>query len=439
MAKIEKPIALLKLALKYLNRYKRRYGFLLMALIFGFAVVTFITSTKDGMYNNVYYSAQSHYAGDIVALGYDSAHGWLQHYTQGDISVVLNAANDAGIKSKYTVLRSVFGERGVVYFNGNAVMQKYVIGCDWEKEEHLFSKMNFVYPRAQTVGDDGIILSDPVARQLGAVMGDSVILEVDTRWGQKNTGQFIVRGIVKDSSIFGYFKVYVSRLSLNRLLLFDDTDCSVIGFFLDNSASAEKNRKKLQAVLEERIQCGPLVYNRDEMIKAQGLPWSGFKVLLYTMPVYLSEISNLLDAMNMITYFLYGMMLLIIFVSAAVTYRLILHERAREMGIMRAIGFYGGDLRLVLWTEVIALGIISLFAGFLLAGFLSGTASFVSFSWFPSFEIFQKNGKLSVLYLPKTVLFNVALVFVTLICAAFFPSFRASKINLPALLSGEAL
>jgi ABC-type antimicrobial peptide transport system permease subunit len=157
------------------------------------------------------------------------------------------------------------------------------------------------------------------------------------------------------------------------------------------------------------------------------------------MPVYLSEVSDLLDAMNLITYFLYGMMLLIIFVSAAVTYRLILHERAREMGIMRAIGFYGGDLRLVLWTEVIALGIISLLAGFLFARFLSGAASFLSFSWFPSFEIFQRNGKLSVLYLPETVLINVALVFIVLICAAFFPSLRASKRNLPALLSGEAL
>jgi ABC-type lipoprotein release transport system permease subunit len=435
----EKHIALFKLAIKYLNRYKRRYGFLLMSLIFGFAVVTFITSTKDGMYNNVYYSAQSHYAGDIVALGYDSNDYWLHHFSQDEISVVLNAAADAGIKPKYTVLRSRLWEKGTVYFNGNALLQKYVMGCDWENENDLFAKMDFVSPREQVIGDDGIILSAPVAKRLGAVMGDSVVLEVDTKWGQKNTSQFIVRGIVQDASIFGYFKVYISRLSLNHLLLFDDADCSVIGFFLDNPSTAERDRKKLQAVLEKRMLCGPLVNSRDDLLPQQWLSWSGFKVLLYTMPVYLSEISDLLDAMNLVTYFLYVMMLLIIFVSAAVTYRLILHERAKEMGIMRAIGFYGGDLRLVLWTEVIALGIISLFVGFLLSAFLSGAASFVSFSWLPSFEIFQKNGKLSVLYLPKTVLINIALVFVTLVCAAFFPSLKASKRNLPALLSGEAL
>jgi putative ABC transport system permease protein len=168
-------------------------------------------------------------------------------------------------------------------------------------------------------------------------------------------------------------------------------------------------------------------------------PWDGIKVFLYTLPVYLSEISDLLNAMNIITYFLYGMMLLIILVSAIVTYRLILHERTREMGIMRAIGFYGSDLRLVLWTEVIALGIISLIAGFLLARVLSWALSLFSFSWFPSFEIFMKNGSLAALYLPGTVLVNVVSIFLVLFIAALFPSFRVSGKNLPALLSGEPL
>jgi len=435
---MEKLYALFKLGVKYLYRYKRRYGFLLAALVFGFAVVTFITSSRDGMYDNVYYSAQSHYAGDIVAVGYDAETG-IGHLRQEEISAVLTAASDSGINAKYTVMRTIFGESGVVHFNGNAIMQKYVIGCDWKAEEHLFGKMEFVSAPEPDIGDDGIILSEPVARELGAVMGDSVILEVDTRWFQKNTGVFIVRGIVRDASIFGYYKVYISRLSLNRLLLFNDDECSTIGFFLANSAASEENRARLQNVLRERIQTGPLVYDRDELTRETSLPFEGIRVFLYTMPVFLSEISDLLGAMNIVTYFLYGMMLLIILVSAAVTYRLILHERAREMGVMRSIGFYGGDLRFVLWVEVIALGIISLFTGFVLSWLLSRASSLLSFSWFPSFEIFMKKGRLSVLYLPKTVFFNVLLIYLALIAAVFFPSFRASKKHLPALLSGEPL
>ena len=168
-------------------------------------------------------------------------------------------------------------------------------------------------------------------------------------------------------------------------------------------------------------------------------PWEGTRVFLYTMPVYLSEVSDLLGAMNIIAYFLYGMMLLIILVSAAVTYRLILHERSKEIGVMRTIGFYGGDLRMVLWAELFALGCAALLAGFLLAWILGQALTLLSFSWLPSFEIFMKDGKLISMYLPKTVIINIVSVFVVLSAATLVPAFRSSKKSLTGLLSGEEL
>jgi len=437
---MEKFLAVFKLSLKYLYRYKRRYGFLMAALIFGFAVVTFITSIKDGMYDNVYYTAQSHYAGDIIAIGYDSNYSTgLSHLEQKEISIILNAIDQAKINPKYTVIRTLYISDSLIHFNGNTVQLKYLTGCDWDKEAHLLSKMNFEAPINSILGNEDIILSTPVAHQLGVKMGDNIILEAETRWGQKNTNTFIVSGIIEDTSIFGYYKAYISRLSLNRLLEFDDEDCSSIGFFFDEPGTAERKRRQLQKILSEQLQTGPLVYDRDQMYLERNRPWEGIRVFLYTLPVYLSEISDLLDAMNIITYLLYVMMLLIILVSAAVTYRLIIHERAKELGTMRIIGFYGSDLRLVLWIEVLVIGIISLIAGFLLAQVLSWVVSLFSFSWFPGFEIFMKDGKLLPLYLPKTIIVNILLVFIVLLVMALLPSIHASRKNLPELLSGEPL
>jgi len=445
---MEKFLAVFKLGLKYLYRYRRRYGFLMAALVFCYAIITVITSVKDGMYDSVYYAAQSHYAGDVIAVGYD---GSYHHLGQDEISAILNAAagggatDQSGINPRYTVLRTMYIAHGVVHFNGAALLLKYVTGCDWDNEAHLLDKMNFEEPYA-SLDDDSIILSVPAARQLGARKGDSVILEVNTQWEQKNTGVFIVKGIVNDNSIFGYFKVYISRLSLNRLITYEDGDCSSVGFFFDNPGSAEQKRRQLQNVLSRKLQIGPLVYDKDSMELERNLPREGIKVFLYTLPVYLSEISGLLDAMNIITYLLYAMMLIIISVSAAVTYRLILHERAREMGVMRVIGFYGrvigfygSDLQLVLWSEVLVIGFVSLAAGFLLALFLGWAVSFVSFSWFPGFDIFLRNGRLMPLYSFGTTLTNIAFIFTMLIVMALFPSFRASRKNLPELLSGEPL
>ncbi|WP_461256972.1 ABC transporter permease [Treponema sp. R80B11-R83G3] len=438
---MEKFFAVFKLGLKYLYRYRRRYGFLMAAMIFGFAVVTFITSIKDGMYDNVYYAAQSHYAGDIVAIGYDTntTRDYAHRLGQNEISAILNAADQAGINPKYTVLRTIYGADGIIHFNGNAIQIKYLMGCDWDKEAHLLNKLNFEEPVNSSLGNEDIIISVPIAQQLGAKIGDNIILETETRWGQKNTGVFIINGIVKDTSIFGYYKAYISRLSLNRLIDFNDGDCSSVGFFLDKPETAEHKRVLLQNVLSKQIQTGPLVYNRTQMNLERDRPWEGIRVFLYTLPVYLSEISQLLDAMNIITYLLYVMMLFIILVSAAVTYRLILHERAKELGTMRIIGFYGSDLRLVLWTEVLVIGFISLIAGFILAQILSWAVSLLSFSWFPGFEIFMKNGKLLPLYLPKTMIVNILLVFIVLFVMALLPSVRASRKNLPELLSGEPL
>jgi len=438
---MEKFCAVFRLGLKYLYRYRRRYGFLMTALVFCYAIVTVITSIKDGMYDNVYYTAQSHYAGDIVAAGYDtdSAGDYTHHLGQDEISAILNAADRAGIDPQYTVLRTIYSMNGIVHFNGAAILLKSLIGCDWDREARLLSKMSFDEPYDPFPGDDGIILSVQVARQLGAKMGDSVILELFTRWWQKNTGMFIVKGIVQDTSIFGYYKAYISRLSLNRLVLFNDEDCSSIGFFLDDPGAAELKRRQLQNILSEQVQLGPLVYDRDQMALERDRPWDGIRVFLYTLPVYLSEISALLDAMNIITYLLYGMMLLTILVSAAVTYRLILHERAREMGVMRVIGFYGGDLQMVLWSEVFVMGFTALAAGFVLALVLNRAISLISFSWFPGFEIFMKNGSLRPLYLPGTMLTNIAFIYIVLFIMALFPSFRASRKSLPGLLSGEPL
>jgi ABC-type lipoprotein release transport system permease subunit len=438
---MEKFFTVFKLGLKYLYRYRRRYSFLVVALIFGFAIVTFITSIKDGMYDNVYYTAQSHYAGDIVAIGYDTntARDYTHHLGQNEISAILNSADRAGINPQYTVLRTIYSSDSYVHFNGNAILLKYLMGCDWNRETHILNKMNFAEPIDSYIGDEDIILSVPVAQQLGVKVGDNIILEIDTRWKQKNTGGFIVKGIVKDTSIFGYYKAYISRLSLNRLIDFEDEDCTSVGFFFDNPGAVEQKRRQLQNILSQQIQTGPLVYNRDKMALERDRPWTGIRVFLYTLPVYLSEISELLDAMNIITYLLYVMMLLIILVSAAVTYRLILHERAKELGTMRIIGFYGGDLRLVLWTEIFVIGFISLIAGFILAQILSWVVSLLSFSWVPSFEIFMKNGKLLPLYLPKTMLANISLIFIVLFVMALMPSIRVSRKNLSGLLSGEPL
>ncbi|GHT92921.1 hypothetical protein FACS1894140_5620 [Spirochaetia bacterium] len=431
-----KCIKILQLALKYLFRYRRRYLFLFLALTFGFGIVTFITSIKDGMDENVYNSAQGHYAGDIIAVGYDKDTGPQFHMGKNEMDTVLQIIADTDINPRRIVMRTIFGNRGMLYYNGSTVRLKYVIGVDWDNEAAYFDSL--VYRERQTVsaGEDTILLSTPVAGALGARLGDRLVLETETRYGQSNTGLFVVGGIVEDSTIFGYYKAYISRPVLNGLLLYGEDECSIVGISLNERREAETQKVIVHDALAKKIQTGPLVKDRVELSRKARSSWDGIKIFVITIPAYLSEVSDLLDAMNIITYFLYGMMLVIILVSALVTYRLILHERSRELGTMRAIGFYAGDVRHILMMETTGLGLLSLFAGFILALFVSALIRLIPFSWLPSFEIFMKDGRLMPLYLPRTVLINLAAVFCILLAAVWFPAFRSSRTSLPQMLSG---
>jgi putative ABC transport system permease protein len=429
---MDKFLALSRVAFKYFFRYRRRYIFLLAALVFGFTIVTIFSSIKDGMYNNLYYSAQSHYAGDIIAVGYPGNFG------EHEVSEIKKAVISSGIKPLQTVQRTMCLD-GVIFYNGAYAGLKYVLGCDWNDELIIFKKMSFEESFSPVLDDNSIIISSPMAKLLNVRIGDMVVLEVTTRWGQKNTGQFLVKNIVQDTSIFGYYKVYVSRKSLNNLLLYDEGVCSTLGIFLENLNTVDKKRMDLQEDLSRNLLTGPLVYSRDELEVERKKDWDGIKVFLLTLPVYLSEVSELLDAINMVTYCIYGLILLIILVSATVTYRLILHERVREIGIMGTIGFTGSDLRRVLWTEVAILGFFSLVFGLLLVFIISKMVSFLSFSSLPGFEVFMKNEMLTPLYLPVTFLFNGLFVFVILFMSVIFPAFIVSRRKLPNLLSGEAI
>jgi ABC-type lipoprotein release transport system permease subunit len=436
-----KLASIFPLALKYLLRYRRRYLFLATALCIGFGIVTVIVTQKDGMVENVYHSAQSHYAGDIVLLGRDMNSGRKNHIDFGAASAIVKAVDDSGIRYIGIVKRTILMSYERLYFNGNALDLKYTVGIDWDNERDYLALLNWRDGVYDVPSDDTIYISAPIAARLGAVRGDSLVMEVLTRYDQKNTGNFIIGGIIEDYSLFGFYKVYVSRKTLNRLAEFDEEDASHIGVFVPEANRLDDGREVIYQELKQWIDVAPPPQDRDEwdaLIDKQSEDGSRFRIYLLNLAVYLSEVSQILEALNLLTYFLYVIMLLIILVSAVVTYRLILHERTRELGTMRAIGFKGRDIRLVLILETFMLGTVSIIAGLVLSLAINWGFSQIPFTWIPSFEIFMKNGRLAAKYSAASLALNSLAVYSILILAVWFPAFATSRQNLPEMLAAGA-
>ena len=431
------------LALKYLLRYRRRYLFLITALTAGFAIVTVIISQKDGMSANVYASAQSHYAGDIVFSGHDMDSERRSRLDFGTISAIVKAIDDADSGYSHIVKRTLLLNSERLFFNGATVQLKYTVGLDGDTEADYLNALPWTGGGHDPLDDETIYISAPIASMLGAVRGDSLVLETVTRYNRKNSGVFVIGGIINDSTIFGFYKVYLSRTALNRLVEFEDEDCSSVGVYLAKHGRAaaaliDDARTAIYQQLRTMVDVSALVYDRDDWEDEKSKDWSGIRVFPLTLNVYLSEVSQILEALNLLAYLLYVIMLLIIFVSAVVTYRLILHERTREIGTMRAIGFHGHHIRILLLLETVFLATVSIIAGLLLAALVNLLLSGLSFSWLPSFEIFMKNGRLSPSYLVTSLAINSFSLYIVLILAVWLPAFGASRQALPAMLAASA-
>jgi ABC-type lipoprotein release transport system permease subunit len=426
------------LSCKYLFRYRRRYLFLFFALAFGLGIVSAISAIKASMTENVYESAQSHYAGDVVFQGWDkNAIGAHYHLDLKSVSNIMDVINESGIKIKQIVKRDMAMHR-LVFFNGKTINLKYLIGTQWENESSYFKSLRYDAGSIENLNQDSIILSSQISKALGAEIGDNILVQTETLYGQINTGTFTLAATVNDSSIFGFYKAYLELDALNTLLGFEIGESSSVGIYLQNRADIDIANEKLQALLSARMTTAPLMHTRKDHAAVNIADWDDIGVFVFTIPVYLSEISQLIDALDLLIIFLYIMLLLIILVSAGVTYRLILHERTREIGTMRAIGFQERTVRSILITETLLMGTISIIAGLLLSLVFTGLASTVSFEWFPSFEIFLKDGKLGHLFAAQDVVFNIFAIYVVIFIAVFFPAYEASRSKIPEMLAGAS-
>jgi putative ABC transport system permease protein len=383
------------------------------------------------MGKNLYDTAQSHYAGDIVIIG----HQKKNYYFFEDLSNIQSIISKTEISIKSIIKRSIMGE-GNLYFNGSVSRLKYVVGVDWESEQDLFKYLKYSERSEEPFSEDSILISSPMAEMMNVQLGDLILLEVMTQTGQVNTKNFKVSGIVDDRSIFGFFKCYIDRKEMNRLVSVNENFCTHLGIYLDSPHFTDQAVRQLHNEVSSLVDTATLVADRNELNRERKENWKGIRYFILPLAVFLSEVSELLLAIKMLSYFLYIMMILIIVVSVLDTYRLLLHEREKELGTMRAIVFRRWEIIVLLLMEATILFILSISLGFVLARGAAYGASFLSFSSIASFEIFMQNGRLTSVYSLRSFLMNCGIVLVALLPAVFIPVYNATRRPLAEILSG---
>ncbi|MBN1646707.1 MAG: ABC transporter permease, partial [Spirochaetales bacterium] len=332
-------------------------------------------------------------------------------YTEHN-DILQQVITGAGLNGLQQIYRTNLQKRGTVYFNGRGVMHKNIFGIDIENESAFFEGLDMAEGDAFSLRNaKNVLLSSSVAAKLGLRCGDDVLIKTPTVSGQINTGNFVVGGIINDNSIFGYFRCFMDRKELNRLVGLSENEYSSLGLINTTGKRNAALARRLYESAAKRLSLSDPILKKEDLSFEMGQQWKNLRYFVVSLDVFVTEVISILEVIGLVSWFLYAMLLLITLGSAIITIRLILNERRGEFGVMKAIGLYRKGQHAMLLIETLFLILFAVTAGFLLSLVIIKAVSLIPVKSIPGFDIFLKNGTLGGSLQPGRIFVSICVIF----------------------------
>ena len=405
-----------KMGLRSLIYRRKQYTSLFCACLFGVGVSLFCLYSVNGMLTALEDKARIYYGGDLQFHG---GNGLVQ------------PVSNIELLEPFFPEASVIAERfdfdadyAAFYFEGTGVRQRVIKGVNFEKEKMLFASFNYIEGSAEEIsGTNGVLLSEPIAKMLEVHVGDEVTFMLRNVSWQINTVPMIVKGIFRDSSLFGMYTSYMDREVLSKAYGFPNGYCNRVCIMLPEGTPSKKEVEAYQASLSEKFKMYPLVEDKqtyyNDCIYAHNFEGEQPYALI-KLSANLQEIQIIIDAMKAIVAFVIVMLLIIIVTGVSSTFRVIAMKRINEIGIYKAIGMKRMKIYGMLLAETLLLLTAGCIAGYILSCLLTGIISLINFSFIPAFDIFLINGKMKgIISFEYFILIYVAIVVTTTVAVMF--------------------
>lgn len=418
----------LKLAVRNLQRRWRRYVLVAVAAALGFAVITLISGAVYGSLDAIADKAARYFAGHVSV----SAYVWGQAHTMTDPEGVMESLRDADLPLRCIAPRTVYYRSDArLLFNGQAVRQRRLVGIDFGAEGPEFSGLSFLSGGWEAMlgepGRNGTLISATAARLLGCRLGDDITLTLNTDKGQYNAATLVVQGIFDETSLFGYI-AYLRQEDLNRLTGRPDGTATDIALYSRGGADLDDVAYAAREALSGHYPVYPVFHTRAERDVALGAREKDERLAVLSLDAQLAQITQLLDALLAISYFTLVLFAAIVMAGVLNTYRVLVHERTREIGTMRALGMQRSRVRALFIVEAFALACISCVAGLAIGLILLRLASALDLSAVAGSGLFLEGGHLRIRLSAPALLLDGVLMCVAVLAAAWGPARKAGDI-----------
>lgn len=429
---------ILKISARNVWRQKKRSFLLAGAIAFGMFVITAINGLTGGVVDNIRVNFSHALGGHVFISGREYLdRGTIVYRIHDEEQLVAALEDNAGAIESVTRRSQAMPS---IIFGTRQAMQ-LVYGVDFAEEDKLLSSLVVTAGSLKDVANERIvILPGSVAERLGVEPGETVLMRLDTVTGQRNVGEFVVIALIEDQERYGVSAAYVNRAYLNSLLGLGPNDYQALNLFLTSMDKADEVGSSLRAALgvpepkrladvrgmdEEEAMRELLGFSRASEIE----PWEGIQYQVTTINQIMEPVEAAVNALKSIGLVIFIILLVITMVGITNTFRMILIERTKEIGTMRAFGMQRGVVRNVFLMEALLLSAGGACAGLALYGVTAFILGRITWDTVPAMQFFLSQGRITFAASAGEVVFNLCLILAMSLVAAYFPAKAAAKLS----------
>ena len=427
----------LKISARNVWRQKKRSLLLAGAIAFSMFVITIVNGLTGGVVENIRVNFSHALGGHIFISGSEYRDQGVVYLIADEQALLDSLAHyETSIES---ITRRSQAMPSLIFGSRQALQLVY--GVDFSEEEKLLNSLVVIQGSLDNITDEQtIILPRSVAERLGVEAGETILMRLETITGQRNVGEVVVAALIEDQERYGISAAYVNRSYLNSLLGLSPEEYQALNIFLTNMDDADEVGRGFRAALgvPEPVRLADVREMDDEeavrelfgMVRIEEIePWEGIKYQVTTINQIMEPVEAAVSVLRTIGLAIFTILLVITAVGITNTFRMILIERTKEIGTMRAFGMQRGMVRNVFLVEALLLSAGGALAGLVLYGLTSLILGQISWDTMPAMQFFLDQGRITFDTTFGEFGLNTCLILAMSLLAAYFPAKAAAKLS----------
>ncbi len=256
-------------------------------------------------------------------------------------------------------------------------------------------------------------------------------MKFKTIYGQENVAEYRVAAIFDAQMDVA---AYVDRENLNAYIEMPSGSYNLCGIKLADYRDLDAKTKAIYALLKGEFDLLPYekIVGKDANAIVADLEkesFDGQKTIVTNLNNELGSIVSVLTGVQAGSYGLFLVILAVIMVGLVNTFRIVIYERTKEIGTMRALGAQRSQVRNLFVAEATFLGVAGSVPG-ALAGILAlKIIGLFKFDSFTELSLFLDGGRLSSSIGVGMLVFSVCTVILFTLLAALVPARRAARME----------